>query len=87
MDRYFCAFENGTMPEDTCAPRIATLNEQAKALEVRADELAALDDAEQPERTTDADLQALRNTSASRWMKARRNASRPSSRISPRKSA
>jgi hypothetical protein len=50
------------MPEDTCAPRIAALNEQAKALEVRAGELAALDDAEQPERTTDADLQALRNT-------------------------
>jgi hypothetical protein len=49
------------MPEDTCAPRIAALNEQAKALEVRAGELAALDDAEQPERTTDADLQALRN--------------------------
>jgi site-specific DNA recombinase len=62
LERYFRAFEAGTMPEDTCAPRIATLNEQAKALEARAGELAALDDAEQPERTTDADLQALRNT-------------------------
>lgn len=61
MGRYFRAFEAGTMPEDTCAPRIATLNEQAKALEARTGELAALDDAEQPERTTDADLRALRN--------------------------
>ena len=29
------------MPEDTCAPRIASLSEQAKALESRASELAA----------------------------------------------
>ncbi|HTU77792.1 MAG TPA: hypothetical protein VMF09_03445 [Solirubrobacteraceae bacterium] len=62
MDRYFQAFENGTMPEDTCAPRIAALNEQAKALEVRASELTTLDDAEPPRRTTAADLQALRDS-------------------------
>jgi site-specific DNA recombinase len=61
MDRYFRAFEVGTMPEDTCAPRIAALSEQAKALERRASELAALEDPEQPERTTSADLDALRN--------------------------
>ena len=40
MDRYFRAFEAGTMPEDTCAPRIATLTEETKALERRASELA-----------------------------------------------
>jgi hypothetical protein len=36
MERYFHAFEKGTMPEDTCAPRIAALSEQIKALEDRA---------------------------------------------------
>ena len=41
MDRYFRAFENAAMPEDTCAPRLAALGEQAKALEGRAAELAA----------------------------------------------
>jgi site-specific DNA recombinase len=41
MDRYFRAFEAGTMPEDTCAPRIASLSEQAKALETRASESPA----------------------------------------------
>jgi site-specific DNA recombinase len=63
MDRYFRAFENGTMPEDTCAPRIAALGEQAKGLEGRAAELAAAadDDTEQPERVTPADLDALRH--------------------------
>ncbi len=60
LERYFRAFEAGTMPEDTCAPRIATLSEQAKALESRASELAAQHDDEQPERATDADLDALR---------------------------
>ena len=60
MDRYFRAFENATMPEDTCAPRLAALGEQAKALEGRAAELAAAaDDTEHPERVTPADLDAL----------------------------
>jgi site-specific DNA recombinase len=63
MDRYFRAFEAGTMPEDTCAPRIAALAEEAKALEGRASELATLqDDTEQPDRTTPADLDTLRST-------------------------
>ena len=49
------------MPEDTCAPRIASLSEQAKALERRASELAAQqDDDEHPERVSAADLDALR---------------------------
>jgi len=60
MDRYFRAFETGTMPEDTCAPRIAALSNEAKALEVRASELAAQDDQEQPERATSDDLDAMR---------------------------
>jgi site-specific DNA recombinase len=60
LDRYFRAFETGTMPEETCAPRIASLNEQATALERRISELAARDD-EQPERTNATDLDALRS--------------------------
>jgi hypothetical protein len=49
------------MPEDTCAPRIASLSEQAKALERRASELATQQDDEQPERVSAADLDALRS--------------------------
>jgi hypothetical protein len=50
------------MPEETCAPRIASLNEQAKTLEHHASELAAhQDDEEQPERANTADLDALRS--------------------------
>lgn len=60
MDRYFRAFEAGTMPEDTCAPRIAALSEQAKALEARASELAVLSDSEPAQRVTSADLDAIR---------------------------
>jgi site-specific DNA recombinase len=60
LGRYFRAFEAGTMPEDTCAPRIASLSEQAKALESMAGELAGHDDDEQPERATTVDLDALR---------------------------
>jgi hypothetical protein len=48
------------MPEDTCAPRIATLSNEAKALEARASELSTQDDQEQPERATSDDLDALR---------------------------
>jgi site-specific DNA recombinase len=62
LDRYFRAFEAGTMPEDTCPPRIASLSEQAKALERRASELAKQqDDDEQSERASVADLDALRD--------------------------
>lgn len=50
MDRYFRAFEAGTMPEDTCAPRIATLDEQAKTFECRVSELATLADDDEPRR-------------------------------------
>jgi hypothetical protein len=61
MDRYFRAFETGSMPEDTCAPRIAVLGEEAKALQARASELGTQND-EQPERTTPAKLETLRST-------------------------
>jgi len=60
MDRYFQAFEHGTMPEDTCAPRIAALGEQTKALEARASELATLADSEPVQRISENDLDAIR---------------------------
>jgi len=60
MDRYFQAFEHGTIPEDTCAPRIAALGEQTKALEARASELATLADSEPVQRISEADLDAIR---------------------------
>ena len=62
MDRYFHAFETATMPEDTCAPRIAALSEQAKALQARAAELTAHQDATPPERASTADVDKLRQT-------------------------
>ena len=60
MDRYFQAFEHGTMPEDTCAPRIHALGEQTKALAARASELATLADSEPVQRISEADLDAIR---------------------------
>jgi hypothetical protein len=36
MDRYFRAFETGTMPVDTCAPRIAVLAEELQSARVSA---------------------------------------------------
>jgi hypothetical protein len=87
MDRYFRAFENGTMPEDTCAPRLAALNEQAKGLQARASELSVLDHAERPQRATDDDLQALRNALRAALNNGSPDRSRPSSKTSPRKSA
>lgn len=80
MDRYFRAFEVGTMPEDTCALRIASLSEQAKALETRASELATLNDDEQPERTTHAELDTLRSTLHPRSTTAHPPAPRPHSK-------
>lgn len=62
LDRYFKAFENATMPEDTCAPRIAALTEQAKTLEAHAAELAAQAQEQPPERASSTDLDSLRRT-------------------------
>ncbi len=39
LDRYFRAFEHGTMPEAACAPRIAALTQQIAGLQARHAEL------------------------------------------------
>jgi hypothetical protein len=52
----------GDVGAETVVPRIASLSEQAKALERRASELVAHEDDEQPERTNAAELDALRST-------------------------
>ena len=39
LDRYFLAFENGTMSEERCAPRIEALGEKLRALKARQIEL------------------------------------------------
>jgi site-specific DNA recombinase len=58
LDRYFRAFENGTMPEQACAPRIADLTKRLTELQSRRDELAA-ENADEPEPLGDDDLHAL----------------------------
>ena len=58
LDRYFRAFENGTMPEHACAPRIADLTKRLSELHARRDELAA-DASDTPEPFSEDDLQAL----------------------------
>ncbi|MBT8225768.1 MAG: hypothetical protein KJO75_09760, partial [Dactylosporangium sp.] len=42
IDRYLTAFENGTMPEQTCGPRISALADKTKQLTRRRDELTLL---------------------------------------------
>ena len=58
LDRYFRAFENGTMPEQACAPRIAELTKRLSELQARRGELAA-DADDPPEPLSDDDLHAL----------------------------
>ena len=58
LDRYFRAFENGTMPEQACAPRIADLTKRLSELQARRDELAA-DAGDTPEALNEDDLRAL----------------------------
>ena len=58
LDRYFHAFEHGTMPENACAPRIAKLTQRLSELEARRTELAAADD-DQLEPLSDDDLHLL----------------------------
>ena len=58
LDRYFRAFENGTMPEQACAPRIADLTKRLSELRARRDELAS-DANDTPEPLSDDDLHAL----------------------------
>jgi hypothetical protein len=69
------------MPEDTCAPRLAALGEQIKALEARASELAVLAESEPVERISSADLDAIRQrVHAALDDGGSRCASRPSSK-------
>ena len=58
LDRYFHAFEQGSMPEQACAPRIAKLTQRLSELEARRTELAVSDD-DQPGPLTDDDLHHL----------------------------
>jgi site-specific DNA recombinase len=58
VDRYFQAFEHGTMPEHACAPRIAKLTQRLSELEARRAELAAADE-EGLEPLSDEDVHAL----------------------------
>ena len=44
IGRYLTAFENGTMPEATCAPRVDALSRKTAELRSRRDELALLID-------------------------------------------
>lgn len=43
-ERYLPAFEEGTMPESACAPRIGGLSEKLRGLEARQGEARALTD-------------------------------------------
>jgi site-specific DNA recombinase len=58
LERYFRAFEEGTMPESACAPRIGELSEKLRGLEARQEELAAEEPSER-EPLTDEDLALL----------------------------
>jgi site-specific DNA recombinase len=58
LDRYFRAFEEQTMPEQACAPRIAQLTRRLFELDARRAELAA-DQDDDPEPISDDDLRPL----------------------------
>jgi hypothetical protein len=58
LERYFRAFEEGTMPESACAPRIGELSEKLRGLEARREELAVEEPSER-EPLTDEDLALL----------------------------
>lgn len=58
FERYFRAFEAGTMPEEACGQRIEQFTERLSALEARRAELT-IDEHEAPEPLSDQDLRAL----------------------------
>jgi site-specific DNA recombinase len=58
LERYFRAFEQGTMPERACAPRIAELSRRLEGLRARREELA-VEEPEVAEPLSDEDLRAL----------------------------
>ena len=61
IERYFLAFEAGTMSENTCGQRVQTLGDKIATLHSRRAVLAAELDADQQPTVTEADLQALRH--------------------------
>ena len=58
LDRYFRAFEGGTMPESACAPRIEELGTKLRGLQARREELGA-EEPEEHEPLSDEDLELL----------------------------
>lgn len=58
LDRYFRAFEEGTMPESACGSRIDELTQRLRGLEARREELGAEEPAER-EPLGDDDLELL----------------------------
>lgn len=60
IDRYFQAFESGTMKESTCAPRIEKLAAEITALNARSTELAADLTEDEPEPFDETALAELR---------------------------
>jgi site-specific DNA recombinase len=59
IDRYLTAFENGTMDDDTCGPRLKTLRHDIEQLKGRRDEIADVIDAE-PVAPPAATIEAIR---------------------------
>ena len=60
IERYFLAFEAGTLSETTCGQRVQTLAAKIATLQARRSELVALLDAEQELTVTEAHLEQLR---------------------------
>jgi len=58
LDRYFRAFEEGTMPESACGPRIDELSGKLHGLEARRAELVA-EEPDEREPLSDEDLALL----------------------------
>ena len=58
LDRYFRAFEEGSMPESACGPRIDELSEKLRGLKARREELGA-EEPEEHEPLSDEDLALL----------------------------
>ena len=61
IERYFLAFEAGTMSETTCAQRVQTLGGKIATLQARQRELASLLEAEREPTVTQAHLDRLRS--------------------------
>src|SRR5262249_57385387 len=60
LDRYFQAFESGTMAESVCAPRVQALSERLRRLHARRRELTEAIEDQHMVSPTRAELEALR---------------------------